>query len=247
MYSLPTQPRSPFRVFGNALKLYVYFLLVLLPFNLLYVLVSVVPNWFVHHYHQQPNTHLFFTQMMLASAIVGILEVIFFVAALDYGYRFIMKQKLSYFLAFWDALIRFPIYFLVVIATGVLTIIGYALFILPGIYLNVIFSFSIVFAVMYRVGVLGSIKQSILLVKNHWWRTFFVYFLAMILIVIIGVILEMILGRPILFLSGVAYSNIDYGMHISFIIISLFTFPYMIAVLLSIYHDLILGKPDLTE
>ncbi|MBP2833428.1 hypothetical protein J8281_14630 [Aquimarina sp. U1-2] len=72
--------------------------------------------------------------------------------------------------------------------SGLIMMFGFALCILPGIYLYV--PMSLVFAIMIfrNVSISDSISESFQLVKNEWWITFATLFVIALLIWVIGLI-----------------------------------------------------------
>ncbi len=66
---------------------------------------------------------------------------------------------------------RLPVVLAVALLLGLMLAAGFALLVIPGIYLTVIFLFAPVAAVADSKGVLGSFKYSFELVHRRWWRT----------------------------------------------------------------------------
>lgn len=73
----------------------------------------------------------------------------------------------------WQALLAdFPKLLVVSILGGVAVVIGMFLCFLPGIYLLVAFSISLIVLVVERTGVLEAFSRSMELIRGHWWFTF---------------------------------------------------------------------------
>ena len=76
------------------------------------------------------------------------------------------------------------------ILSGIMTIFGLLLCILPGIYIWVPLSLAPAALVFYQDSVTDSIRSGFKLIKNNWWSTFFTLFVIVILVYIIGLIFQ---------------------------------------------------------
>ena len=77
-----------------------------------------------------------------------------------------------------------------VLLTGIITIIGLALCILPGIFVWVPLTIAPAVLIFRNNAVTNSISDSFNLVKDNWWVTFFSLFVITLLIYIIGMIFQ---------------------------------------------------------
>lgn len=81
------------------------------------------------------------------------------------------------------------------ILTGIITMVGTLLCILPGIYLWVPLSIAPAILVFSRKSVIDSIGYTFTLIKDNWWTTFLCLLVMGILIYVIGVIFQL----PVIF------------------------------------------------
>ena len=89
----------------------------------------------------------------------------------------------------------------VVLLLVLMLIPGYLLFIIPGVYLTVVFSWSILLVVVDYQGPLDALKESFQLVKGRWWKTFgtvlFWLILGWVLIMATNLLFGAILGSVV--------------------------------------------------
>lgn len=76
------------------------------------------------------------------------------------------------------------------ILSGVITIFGLLLCILPGVYVWVPLSLAPAMLIFARTSILDSISYSFNLVQNNWWSTFFSLFVITILVYVISMIFQ---------------------------------------------------------
>ncbi|MCJ7765028.1 MAG: hypothetical protein MUP09_03725, partial [Thiovulaceae bacterium] len=86
----------------------------------------------------------------------------------------------NYYVLVW------PLFFAALLTT-LLTYIGFALLILPGIYLTIAYSFTLPLIIDKKLGIWGAMEVSRQAVTKHWFSVFAV-FLALICLTIISAI-----------------------------------------------------------
>ena len=72
------------------------------------------------------------------------------------------------------------------LVTGTIVFIGLIFCFLPGVYLGVILSLSSCLLVFYEKGVLDALSDSFAFVKGHWWETFGILLVIILLIVVLN-------------------------------------------------------------
>lgn len=87
---------------------------------------------------------------------------------------------------------------LISIVVGVIVLLGWIVFIIPGIFLYVIFWVAVPAAVVERTGVIDSMKRSLELTKGNRWKVFFVLVLWIVISFIIQVIVAFAVGVPMM-------------------------------------------------
>jgi len=81
--------------------------------------------------------------------------------------------------------------FMVFIISAVIVFTGLILFIIPGIYLMVPFSLVAAVLVFNKMSLGDSISYGFLLVKDHWWTTFFSIVVIWLLVYVIGLVFQL--------------------------------------------------------
>ena len=87
---------------------------------------------------------------------------------------------------------------LISIVVGVLVVLGWMVFIIPGIFLYVIFWVAVPAAVVERTGVIDSMKRSLELTKGNRWKVFFVLVLWIVISFIIQMVVAFAVGIPMM-------------------------------------------------
>jgi hypothetical protein len=81
--------------------------------------------------------------------------------------------------------------FLVFIISAIVVFTGLILFIIPGIYLMVPLSLAATVLVFNKMSLGDSISYGFLLVKDHWWTTFFSIVVIWLLVYVIGLVFQL--------------------------------------------------------
>lgn len=72
----------------------------------------------------------------------------------------------------------------------------FILLIIPGIIFSIYWMFAGYFVLFRGKGIFESLKESMNLVKDNWWRSFGYMFIVTLIVIILMIIVEMILGIP---------------------------------------------------
>lgn len=78
----------------------------------------------------------------------------------------------------------------IMIVSGIITIFGLLLCVLPGIYVWVPLSLAPAMLVFARTSIADSISYAFSLIKDNWWSTFFTLFVLTLLVYLIGMIFQ---------------------------------------------------------
>jgi len=108
--------------------------------------------------------------------------------------------------------------------------IAYFVFVIPGIYLSILLSFSPYLVVLRNVSIFDSVEKSGMLVSGYWWRTAFVY----LTIIIIGYVSKLL----ILFVAKQVMRNNPIVYDILFIAYAALLLPLTQCFILSLFYDL---------
>jgi hypothetical protein len=80
-------------------------------------------------------------------------------------------------------------YVLLSIIIGALTLVGFLLLILPGVYLTIVFTFSFLFLVLADLRPLQAMKASYRAVRGRWWATFLRILTLVLFLVLLAIVL----------------------------------------------------------
>ncbi len=116
---------------------------------------------------------------------------------------------------------------------------GYLLFFIPGVFLNVLLFFAIPALVISNKSIIGAFKFSCQLVWGKWWRTFGILFIAYVVpLVILGLVSDF----------GVTSSGIAFTGGILQILVNVLFLPWYFCLMTLLFHDLNLSHaPPLQE
>lgn len=124
-------------------------------------------------FRKAPELFLLYTLLYLAVMpfggfiISGPLTAGFFIAS-----SLIMNNKPLVFENFFDGFRLFVPLFLVMLIVGILVFFGFLLFIIPGIYLSVAYSFAIHFVIFEKLDFWEAMEASRKLVNREWFSIF---------------------------------------------------------------------------
>jgi hypothetical protein len=94
----------------------------------------------------------------------------------------------------WDAVVaavqRFPLIVAVCVMYQVLCALGLVLFVLPGIYISLLLVFAFPYVIVEKMNPIQALFHSGELVWPHWWRTFWVFTVAMLIYVVSLVVIH---------------------------------------------------------
>jgi hypothetical protein len=181
-----------------------------------------------------PLAHLTLSGVLIN--VIGILLSLFIMAVILHRiYNLATKPDFSLTASINFVLSKYLIIFSCMLLLYVAVSVGILLFIIPGIFLGILFLFSLLFILFNDAGWLSAIKKSCQLVWGNWWRTFAVFIVPAVIIAVIQ--------NLIVFMFGVHY--IWLNIFVVALVISLIK-PYLDAVLLVQFNDLKLRQVTTT-
>jgi hypothetical protein len=150
--------------------------------------------------------------------------------------------------SFSIALRRFPAALGAAIIAGIAAGVGFILLIIPGIYVLNRLQLTVVPAVSESRGPGESVSTSWDLVGGNWWRTaslafvmiVMVYILGLAVIFLVGSASVLVVGAPTTLAQG--FSKFAVVGVVTTAVVTIFTRPLMVAVLVAMYEDLQLRK-----
>jgi hypothetical protein len=128
---------------------------------------------------------------------------------------------------------------------AVLVFVGLIAFILPGIWLIVVWSVSVPALMFEHVGGLKALGRSFDLVRNRWWATFAEVLVAIIMVAIVTLVIGFVVTE---ITKGLKIGSIGVWLAFSWlgsVLSGLITFPFVSAVIAVIYIDLRVRKEAL--
>ncbi len=246
MYSQPTGPRSVGGVLDDAIHLYRDSFRYILPLLVANAILAAVPGLIlglnqaaattpveqgraVYQLMTSPSYWITFLLVLLVNltmygALIGALDSVARGARMGLGEA--LQLGLSRLLRVLGASFLFAL----------AIIIGFILFVIPGIYLMGIFQLVFVAIILENSGVIGAFGTSQRLIKGHWWRSAVILTVAIVILVV----LSLLAGVVAAFLaalkpgSGTALIlNQLVGL-----VVNIFVVGWMPCVLLAMYYDL---------
>ena len=118
-----------------------------------------------------PGEPIDIPMLVLVSAVTLVLSMLLWTPIIAKIHAVQQGRRLSAGEALAVGIRRLPVVIPVALLLGLMLGIGFALLVIPGIYLTVLFLFAPVAAVADSKGVLASFKYSFELVRRRWWRT----------------------------------------------------------------------------
>lgn len=246
MYSQPTGPRSVGGVLDDAIHLYRDSFRYILPLLVANAILAAVPGLIlglnqaaaatpleqgraVYQLMTSPSYWITFLLVLLVNltmygALIGALDSVARGGRMGLGEA--LQLGLSRLLRVLGASFLFAL----------AIIIGFILFVIPGIYLMGIFQLVFVAIVLENSGVIGAFGTSQRLIKGHWWRSAVILTVAIIILVVLSLLAGVVAAflaalRPG---SGTALIlNQLVGL-----VVNIFVVGWMPCVLLAMYYDL---------
>lgn len=143
---------------------------------------------------------------------------------------------------------RLPALFVMLILFSLAVAIGMLLLLIPGIILMVSLLLCYPTALFDNKGPVSALTESHRLVWGNWWRTFVMFSVGLIVLIVIYLVVAMIVGviAPLLMIGGAGADDVALYALVSigliFLFLSLLLTPFYISLGIAIYWDLKLRK-----
>lgn len=235
-----SSPQSVIGVLRNSLILFKKSWLKLLPVAALIVGLLTVLNMFLP---KQATTLLMVTQHMsikLLIMIVGLIFIMFwlFLALFYKCYRILIAADIKYSMVFLVATFRFFPSILVLFLSMLLVILGTICFVIPGIFLVFLLAYSFLTTLIDNKNAFSSLKYSIQLVWGNWWRTFAVFLIVFVCMMIIMLVAIVSVNFVVMSLLHFKLTQATMTMNMMVIVLPLFMWIILINVFVCQYYDL---------
>lgn len=140
---------------------------------------------------------------------------------------YVIDQDMDVKVAFKKSMPLFWKYIGLIIVFGLITLIGYLLFIVPGIILTVMLSFSLYALILEDLGPIQALKRSKELVKGFWWTVLARFMVVGVFAVLISMVSSMINNVG---MALIETGNKDLGIMIFAVIIAVLAMLVSIAI-----------------
>lgn len=216
--------------FGISLLCYLPILVTLIFMTLLGFISIVILPFFVKHHRinllQEHYQYIFCGLLMLAACYIITGAIIKKASEQILGRKCNIKESLLFSFRNIGKL------FVVTILSNIFLIIGGITFLLPGIYISILFCVVMqIVLIEERKGIGAILKRSMQLVKGNWWRCFSVFYL------------NIVLAYSIIFITSFVFNDLfnfsDSIVNIFEMMIFGFGLPYGFIVITVLYYDLI--------
>lgn len=259
MSLMPTSPGSIGSVLDRAIRLYGRSILPCIPIVLVIVVLIAVPSVLLALAMQTLDTTdplAVFTVLLSPVVLFSYLGLIIVSVAL-YGALFAKinaiahGESLTTGEALGIGLRRAPTMLGVTLLFSLMIAVGFALLLIPGIWLWGIFQLAFVAVIVERTGVFESFGTSRRLIKGNWWRANVIVFVAAVIMVVLLTVVSVIAGIIVAVWVGAsgttgdplaAATTLQVIQQIISGVLNLFTMTFFPCVLLSVYHDLKLRR-----
>ena len=128
-------------------------------------------------------------------------------------------------------------FFLVIaIAASLLMVVGFALLIVPGILVVVVFAVTVPAYVVEKPGIIGSFKRSMALTKGNRWRVLGILLILIVIFTLLGLVAGTLAGVAAFLGSGLSLVLI-----VNYVVSALLSAVLAVSVAV-LYHDLRIAK-----
>lgn len=234
MFDLPTRPLPIIMVLKSSLKLYRIIFLRTLFFSALYGFLLLIPNFVLHWqgviveslHHSTVNVIIGFVELWVVSVLIHA------------GYQSMVSSNKSIGNSCFVATKKYGISLITSILYAIMSMIGFLVLLLPGIFVQVLFVFYLLLILVKNDGIISSLKHSAKLVWGCWWRVFFTILIPLIVLVIVAGILEKLFHFPVAFLYRRMLQEVNWRTYVVLWVLLTIFIPWVISVGLCLYQDL---------
>lgn len=228
--NIPEIWKASFELYKQTLSKvwYLAFIMILILLGCFNIAIKAhIPSQALKHVKDtQPAFHL--SPVSAICYVLAMIVGLFLISVILHRmYNLVTDPKYSLQRSIFFVLSKYLIIFSCVLVVYVATVGGFLLFIVPGVFIGVLFMFSL-FAILFEnAGWLSAIKRSYKLVWGNWWRTFAVIIFPALLLVVIQNVIALIIGVHYVWINILVVSLVMSGLK-----------PYFDAVLLVQFNDL---------
>lgn len=238
MINLSTRPRSFYMLLLDSLRLYKLVYLRTAFFTAIYTLLIILPNLVLYltaHTVGTPYHTIFHSSSDIVS---GFIWMWFLSVIVHTNYQAMTQPQFSLRESCKVARKKYFIYLPTSVIFAILSLIGFLLFVFPGVFIQILLGFFLYFILCENNGVIQSLKQSAELVWGNWWRCFAAMMIPVLMMVLIIQLVDYVFSFPVAFLfDNAVEATSAYSQLIIWILLMIFV-PWLIAMMTCLYHDL---------
>jgi len=240
MMQISASPQSIIGLLRNSLALYKKSWLKLLPITILIVGVLTI---LIMLFPKQTNVLLVMKHHMSVKSlitIIGFYCVMFwlFLVLFYKCYRILIAADIKYDLVFLIASLKFFPCMAVLFLYAMIVTFGMICFVVPGIFLVFLLSYSFLAVLIDNKNIFSSFKYSAQLVWGNWWRTFTIFLITFLLMMIFIVIIIAGVNFIVMSLLHLKVMMAITVLNIIAMILSLFIWIFLANVFVCQYYDL---------
>jgi len=232
--NVPEIWKSSFGLYKQTLSKvwYLAFIMILILLGCFNIAIKTyIPNQALEHV-QKPTFH--FSPIAALCYVIAMIVGLFLISVILHRmYNLATDPNYSLQRSIRFVLSKYLIIFSCVLVVYIATVTGLFLFIIPGIFIGILFIFSLLSVLFEDTGWLSAIKRSCKLVWGNWWRTFAVIIAPALLLVVIQNVIALIIGIHYIWVNILVISLVMSALK-----------PYFDAVLLVQFNDLKLREKE---
>lgn len=206
----------------------------LFPIAILYAVLMIIPNGVHHYYSAVTESPLYFAVV----AIMGFIEFWFVLLMLHRGYYCYVGDKRPLTESIGVAFKCYPVAFVSVILLGVMSLIGFFLLLLPGIFIYISCLFYLLFILVERRGIIDSLKASFNMIWGHWWRTFGTIFVPVVVFLVVMFVLQTLLGVTLVLERTQDIKKVFWDDYLLMMLMISIFIPWFVATIITIFETL---------
>ncbi len=242
MFQLSSRPQSFWDLLVDSLRVYKAIYLRTFFFFLLYTAMLLMPNVFLYLSAHTKGTPFHPLWHSASEAVAGAIELWFLAVIFHSAYQIITQSKVTLAQSCLVATRKYFIYVIASLLFAIMSVIGFTVLFLPGVFIQVLLGFFIFFILFENDGIIASMKHSAELVWGNWWRCFVFFMIPVICMIIVIEAFTHGFSFPVGFLyeNAVEVSTLS-SQFILWVLLMIFV-PWLTSIMLCLYHDMKLRR-----
>lgn len=235
----PVRPQLVSEVLDSAFKIFSASLLKALPYGMLLTLAGQLVNIYniasgrlVRQVFPQDRLGWVLYVLSVALSLTLWAALILRQRAIAQGLPVSRRDEVA------TAIRKLPALAVLMILNGIAVVLGTLLIVVPGVYLLIMLWLAVPALVLEDQGPIAAMKSSWQLVRGHWWRTFGI-FLVMIVVYFVFIVFGIVFAAIVVQVERGADIAVVTATSTVFIIsLGAFSLPFIAAMMLAVFGDL---------